>query len=137
MIKTEIVQGKIDPFPSEDNHTGEGAEVVFNGRVRKTEHGKPIVALEYEQYEGMAGEELEVLAKETLEKFPIHDLLCRHRVGEVPVGESSLHISIWAPHRKESLDALSWFISELKKRVPIWKWAVYPDGTKEATSHAC
>ena len=137
MIKTEIVQGKIDPFPSEDNHTGEGAEVVFNGRVRKTEHGKPIVALEYEQYEGMTGEELEALAKETLVKFPIHDLLCRHRVGEVPVGESSLHISIWAPHRKESLDALSWFISELKKRVPIWKWVVYPDGTKEATSHEC
>ena len=137
MIKTEIVQGKIDPFPSEDNHTGEGAEVIFNGRVRKTEHGKPIVALEYEQYEGMAGEELEALAKETLEKFPIHDLLCRHRVGEVPVGESSLHISIWALHRKESLDALSWFISELKKWVPIWKWAVYPDGTKEATSHEC
>ena len=137
MIKTEIVQGKIDPFPSEDNHTGEGAEVIFNGRVRKTEHGKPIVALEYEQYEGMAGEELEALAKETVEKFPIHDLLCRHREGEVPVGESSLHISIWAPHRKESLDALSWFISELKKRVPIWKWAVSPDGTKEATSHEC
>ena len=137
MIKTEIVQGKIDPFPSEDDHTGEGAEVVFNGRVRKTENGKPIVALEYEQYEGMAGEELKTLAEETVEKFPVHDLLCRHREGEVPVGESSLHISVWAPHRKEALDALSWFIIELKKRVPFWKWAIYPDGTKEATSHEC
>ena len=137
MIKTEIVQGKIDPFPSEDNHTGEGAEVVFNGRVRKTENGKPIVALEYEQYEGMAGEELKTLAEETVEKFPVHDLFCCHREGEVPVGESSLHISVWAPHRKEALDALSWFIIELKKRVPIWKWAIYPDGKKEATSHEC
>ena len=106
MIKTEIVQGKIDPFPSEDNHTGEGAEVVFNGRVRKTENGKPIVALEYEQYEGMAGEELKTLAEETVEKFPVHDLLCRHREGEVPVGESSLHISVWAPHRRSAGCAL-------------------------------
>ncbi|MDP6965969.1 MAG: molybdenum cofactor biosynthesis protein MoaE, partial [Candidatus Marinimicrobia bacterium] len=94
-----------------------------------------IVALEYEQYEGMADQELEALAKETMDKFPIHDLFCRHREGEVPVGECSLHISVWAPHRKEALGALSWFISELKKRVPIWKWAIYPDGSKKTSHH--
>ena len=137
MIKVQIINARIEPFSSDDSHSGDGAEVVFNGRVRETERGKKIVALEYEQYEGMAEPELQSLAEQAVKEFPITDLLCRHRVGKVPVGEASLHISIWSPHRKEALDAVAWFISELKKRVPIWKWAICEDGTREATSHEC
>ena len=25
---------------------------------------------------------------------------------------------------------MTWFISELKKRVPIWKWAILEDGSR-------
>ena len=130
MVKTEIVNGPIDFFPSEDNRQQDGAELVFNGRVRATEHGENITALEYEQYEGMAEAELTQLAEEAMNKFPIHDLFCRHRIGRVDVGETSLHVSIWSKHRREGLDAMDWLISELKKRVPIWKWAILSDGRK-------
>ena len=130
MVKTEVVNGPIDFFPSEDNRQQDGAELVFNGRVRATEHGENITALEYEQYEGVAEAELTQLAEEAMKKFPIHNLFCRHRIGRVDVGETSLHVSIWSKHRREGLDAMDWFISELKKCVPIWKWAILADGTK-------
>jgi len=130
MVKTEVVNGSINFFPSEDNRQQDGAELVFNGRVRATEHGENITALEYEQYEGMAEAELTQLAEEAMNKFPIHDLFCRHRIGRVDVGETSLHISIWSQHRKEAIEAMDFFIKELKKRVPIWKWAILSDGTK-------
>ncbi len=130
MIKIEIVNGPITPFPSNDDRNQDGAELVFNGRVRDTEHGKQITAIEYEQYEGMAQAELSKLAEETCRKFPIHDLFCQHRMGKVGIGETSLHVSIWSKHRKEAIEAMDWFIFELKKRVPIWKWAILPDGTK-------
>ncbi len=130
MVKTEVVNGPIDFFPSEDNRQQDGAELVFNGRVRATEHGENITALEYEQYEGMAEAELTQLAEEAMNKFPIHDLFCRHRIGRVDVGETSLHVSIWSQHRKEAIEAMDFFIKELKKRVPIWKWAILADGTK-------
>jgi|TARA_B100000959_G_scaffold96197_1_gene102016 molybdopterin synthase catalytic subunit len=130
MVKAEIVNGPIDFFPSEDNRQQDGAELVFNGRVRATEDDKNITALEYEYYEGMAEEELTQLAEKTMNKFPIHDLFCRHRIGSVDVGETSLHVSIWSKHRREGLDAMDWFISELKKCVPIWKWAILEDGTR-------
>ena len=130
MVKAEIVNGPIDFFPSEDNRQQDGAELVFNGRVRATEHGEIITALEYEQYEGMAEAELTQLAEEAMKKFPIHDLFCRHRIGRVDVGETSLHVSIWSKHRREGLDAMDWFISELKKRVQIWKWAILGDGSR-------
>ena len=130
MVKVEIVNGPIDFFPPNNNHSQDGAELTFNGRVRSTEHGKNITALEYEKYEGMAELELTQLAEETMGKFPINDLFCRHRVGKVNVGETSLHVVIFSKHREEGIDSLSWFISELKKRVPIWKWAILEDGSR-------
>ena len=130
MVIVEIVNGPIEPFPSNNDRNQDGAELTFNGRVRDTEHGENITALEYEQYEGMAEAELTQLAEEAMKKFPIHDLFCRHRIGRVDVGETSLHVSIWSKHRREGLDAMDWFISELKKRVPIWKWAILGDGSR-------
>ena len=130
MVKVEIVNGPIDFFPPDDDRQQDGAELVFNGRVRATEHGNNITALEYEKYEGMAELELTQLAEETVGKFPINDLFCRHRVGKVNVGETSLHVVIFSKHREEGIDSLSWFISELKKRVPIWKWAILEDGSR-------
>lgn len=130
MIEIEIVKGPITFFPSDDTHRQDGAELIFNGRVRATENDETITALEYEQYEGMAETELKQLAEEAVKKFPIHNLLCKHRVGRVNVGETSLHIVIWSKHRQEGIDAMSWFIVELKKRVPIWKWAIMEDGKR-------
>ena len=130
MIIVEIVNGPIKFFQTDDNHQQDGAELIFNGRVRATELGENITALEYEQYEGMAETELTQLAEETVGKFPIHDLFCKHRIGKINVGETSLHVVIWSKHRKEGLEAMTWFITELKKRVPIWKWAIMEDGRK-------
>ena len=130
MIIIQIENSKIIPFPSYDDQIEKGAELIFNGRVRETEHGEKITNLEYEQYEGMAEAELIIIAKEAQNKFLINDLYCRHRIGKVGVGEASLHVSIWSKHRKEGLDAMSFFIIELKKRVPIWKWAILENGKK-------
>ena len=130
MIRVEIVDSSIIPFESDDNQKEKGAELIFNGRVRETEHGKKITMLDSEQYEDMAEKELINIARETQNKFPIKDLLCRHRIGKVKVGETSLHVSIWSKHRKEGLEAMSFFIIELKQRGPIWKWAIHANGEK-------
>lgn len=128
------MNGPIVFFPNDDSRRQDGAEVIFNGRVRATENGQSIDALEYEQYESMAEKELKTLAKETCEKFFINDLFCKHRIGLINVGETSLHVSIWSKHRKEGLEAMNWFIAELKKRVPIWKWAILQDGSRIPTN---
>ena len=130
MVKVEIIKGPIFPFPADNERTDAGAELTFNGRVRSIEDDKEITDLEYEQYDGMAEKELKIIAEETINKFSVHDLFCKHRVGKVKVGEVSLHVVIWSKHRKEGLDAMTYFISELKQKVPIWKWAIHKDGTK-------
>ena len=130
MIKVEIIRDPVKLFAINDDRKEDGAELVFNGRVRNMERGKEIIALEYEQYEGMAELELKEIAQRTCKKFPIKDLFCRHRIGIINVGEISLHVVIWSKHRREGLEAMNWFISELKKHVPIWKWAIMTDNTR-------
>ena len=130
MIKVEIIRDPLKLFAINDDRKEDGAELVFNGRVRNMERGKEIIALEYEQYEGMAELELKEIAQRTCKKFPIKDLFCRHRIGIINVGEISLHVVIWSKHRREGLEAMNWFISELKKHVPIWKWAIMIDNTR-------
>ena len=63
MIRVEIVASSIIPFEFDDNQKEKGAELIFNGRVRGTEHGEKIKMLEYEQYEDMAEKELRMIAQ--------------------------------------------------------------------------
>jgi molybdopterin synthase catalytic subunit len=128
VIITELVTGPIDPFPSPDDRTTEGAEIRFNGRVRGTENGQSIKALQYEYYPGMTEHELRQIAEEACAKFSLADLWCRHRMGTVKVGEVAIQIVIWSAHRQAGLQALDWFLNALKTRVPIWKWVVTPEG---------
>lgn len=128
MIIAELVTGPMEPFPSPDDRTTEGAEIRFHGRVRGTENGQSIEALQYEYYPGMTEPELRQLAEETGAKYSLADLWCRHRVGTVRVGEIAIQVVIWSTHRQAGLQALDWFLNALKTRIPIWKWIVTPDG---------
>ena len=130
MIRVKIAKDPVKLFGVDDKRKEDGAELIFNGRVRNMEQGKEIIALEYEQYEGMAEVELKKIAEQTCKTFPITDLFCQHRIGIIDVGEISLHVVIWSKHRREGLEAMNWFISELKKHVPIWKWAIMIDNTR-------
>jgi len=122
---------KIINFP-EDNTSlsNTGAELIFLGRVRAIENDIPIAALEYEYYPGMAETKLEEIARELLKKFEIRDIECVHRYGKVPVGEASVCIVIRSHHRAAGLSAMDWFINELKKEVPIWKWGITKEGER-------
>lgn len=116
-------------------HPQAGAELLFHGRVRPQEEGREIIALDYEHYAGMAETELATLASEAERRFELVSLDVIHRVGRVAVGEASLRVTIRSKHRAEGIAALGWFVSELKQRVPIWKWGVTAGGERFPSLH--
>ena len=61
-------------------------------------------------------------------KFEISNIGIVHRTGRLELGETSVVISVAAPHRKAAFEACEWLIRELKRTVPIWKKEVYADG---------
>ncbi|XP_069980965.1 molybdopterin synthase catalytic subunit [Penaeus vannamei] len=105
-----------------------GAVSLFVGTTRNHFQGRQVVRLEYEAYEEMAEKEMLSLCKLAREKWNIKHIAIYHRLGVVPVLESSVIIAVSSTHRRESLEATSFLIDELKARVPIWKKEMYDDG---------
>ncbi len=98
-----------------------GAVVAFVGTVRSEEG---VEALHYEAYDGMAASTLEKLRDEAIRNFGLAKASIVHRKGEIGVGERVVIVTCSAPHRKEAFKAVDWLVSELKKKVPIWKRVV-------------
>ena len=105
-----------------------GATVTLDGYVRQFTRSRETLHLEYEAYEQMAIKEMEVLISAAKEQFQIANVGIVHRVGKLEIGETSVVISVAAPHRKAAFTACEWLIRELKRTVPIWKKEVYADG---------
>lgn len=105
-----------------------GATVTLDGYVRKFTKGRETLYLVYEAYEAMALKELKKLIDQAHEKFEIANVGIVHRLGRLEIGETSVVISVAAPHRKAAFETCEWLIRELKRTVPIWKKEVYADG---------
>lgn len=109
------------PPPAHEWQVSAGAIVDFWGVVRALEDGREITGIEYEAHEAMAQHQMEMLADRAAAAFPLEEIILRHRIGFVPAGEASLFLRVTSGHRTAAFEASQWMISELKKKVPIWK----------------
>lgn len=99
-----------------------GAVITFEGIVRGDKVGNTRVKkINYESYEYMADKEIEKIRREAIEKFKLHDVLIKHRLGEVKVGETALFVAVLSEHRKEGFKAIDYIVDNVKKKAPIWK----------------
>lgn len=105
-----------------------GATVTLDGYVREWTRGRRTLYLVYEAYQPMALSELRRLGHDARERFEIAHIGIVHRTGRLEIGETSVVISISAPHRRAAFEACEWAIRELKRTVPIWKKEFYEDG---------
>lgn len=107
---------------------GMGAVVTFLGVVRDSSEGKPVEHIEIEVYEEMAYKQLEAIRDEAVENFGVEEVSVIHRYGALKVSENIMMIAVGAAHRGEAFEACRYVIDNIKKRVPIWKKEVTPDG---------
>lgn len=110
-----------------------GATVTLDGYARaftKQKNGttRETLYLEYDGYEPMALKEMEKLIEQARRDFEISNVGIVHRLGRLEIGETSVVISVAAPHRKSAFAACEWLIRELKRTVPIWKKEIYGEG---------
>ena len=112
-----------------------GAVVLFLGTTREFtavgQSNKQTVRLEYECYREMALREIKALAAEARQRWSLVEVAIAHRIGEVPLGETSVAIAVSSGHRPAAFAAGRWLIDTLKERVPIWKKENWADGTKD------
>jgi molybdopterin synthase catalytic subunit len=103
--------------------------LVFEGTTRNHHGGKAVRRLAYEAYRDMAIAEFEQIAAEACAISGPCNIAIVHRVGEVPVGETSVAIAVSTPNRDAAYAASRFTIDQLKLRASIWKKEIYADGS--------
>jgi molybdopterin synthase catalytic subunit len=95
---------------------------------------KEVKTLAYEAYIPMAEKSIQSLITAARQKWDdlIHVAIV-HKIGDCPVGETSVVIAVSSGHRVQGLEAVHWLIDELKVQVPIWKKEVYTNGGPDGT----
>lgn len=105
-----------------------GATVTLDGYVRRFTKNRETLYLVYEAYQPMALREMKKLIERARTEFEIETVGIVHRLGRLEVGETSVVISVAAPHRRAAFEACEWLIKELKRVVPVWKKEFYKGG---------
>ena len=107
-----------------------GAVVTFVGLCR--DEGGALAALEIEHYPGMAEAEIERVAAEARDCWPLIGLSVIHRFGEIGPGEQIVMVATASTHRGAAFAAAEFLMDYMKTRAPFWKRARRVDGTSES-----
>jgi molybdopterin synthase catalytic subunit len=124
MVEISISDDPVPPAPA--LASGEwGADLVFLGRVRGTEDGRPITGIEYSAYQEMALLEIKKIVDAMQAEHGPHPVRIHHCTGFVPAGEPSILIATGARHSAEAFGLCSEYLRRIKTTVPVWKRAVF------------
>ena len=114
---------------------GAGAVDVFIGTVRDNTQGRTVTRLEYEAYEPMAISEMQKIASQAQQKWPIQRIAIHHRTGTLHIGDAAVVVAVSTPHRADAFEACRFVIDTLKQTVPIWKKEIFEDGEVWVAAH--
>ena len=110
-----------------------GAVSMFSGITRDyfIDNGikKTVTKLSYESYNDMVYKQLELIENHIKKEWNIKKFIFVHRLGEVPITESSILIIASSSHRGDSLSAIDYAINTIKKTLPIFKKEHYDDNS--------
>lgn len=112
-----------------------GAVNLFVGTVRNHSKGKDVIRLDFEAYDAMAIRQMEHIAYEAVNKWPLVKLAIIHAVGAKDPGTPVVVVGVSSAHRDASFEACRFLIDELKKTVPIWKKEFYEDNSVWVNAH--
>ena len=125
---------EVKDSPREDRA---GAIATFTGRVRAKEgpDDDPTEFLEFERYDGVAGERMATLREELESREGVQEVRLHHRTGVVEAGEDIVFVVVLAGHREEAFRTVEDGINRLKDEVPLFKKEVTVSETFWAHQH--
>ncbi|GFN15024.1 molybdopterin synthase catalytic subunit [Aspergillus tubingensis] len=108
-----------------------GANVLFLGTTRNSFEDRPVAQLSYTAYPPLALKTLSKIAEDAVRKHELLGVVIGHRLGDVPIGESSIVIAVSAGHRGAAWRAGEEVLELCKEKAEIWKKEVFVDGQGE------
>ena len=123
LYRFDLTSAVLDPRPleSEVRTDRDGAVVTFAGVTRNHNEGADVALLRYECYEPMARKVMGQIFEAAVKRFEIGRARVVHRLGDVPIGETSVLVVVAAEHRGPAFEACQFLMDRLKAEVPIFK----------------
>jgi len=112
-----------------EGRTDIGAIVSFTGTVRETIHQR-VAAMTLEHYPGMTERELERIAAQARERWPITGCTIIHRYGRLEPGDNIVLVVTASAHRQAAFEAAQFLMDYLKTSAPFWKSEETPEGPR-------
>jgi molybdopterin synthase catalytic subunit len=131
--RIDLVAGALDPraLEAECRTDADGAIATFHGTTRNHNQGAAVLSLHYEAYAEMVDSVMAAIFAAARERFAITRIRVAHRLGDVPVGATSVVVVVSAPHRGPAFDACRYVMDRLKHEAPIWKRELLRDDAGE------
>jgi len=108
-----------------------GCVVAYIGLIRDYSEGKPVLSVEYRDPNKEAKAQLQKIANEAKQQWPINNMAISHRIGKLGVGEINLVIAVASAHRNEGFNACQYAVDQFKQRLPTKKLETYQDGSAD------
>ncbi len=105
-----------------------GAIVTFTGTVRDLDGTLRSMTLEH--YPGMTEKELQSIADEAKERWPLQACRIIHRYGTLTPGANIVLVITMSAHRHAAFEAAEFLMDYLKSRAPFWKKEDRNDGAQ-------
>lgn len=98
-----------------------GGVVSFTGLCRGGTDDGAVTALILDAHPSYTAKAIADMEAEARGRWPLHDVVIRHRHGRVPPGEAIVFVGVAARHRRAAFEAADYLMDQLKTRAPFWK----------------
>jgi molybdopterin synthase catalytic subunit len=112
------------------DRTDIGAIVSFTGLVRDLNEGDEVSQLTLEHYPGMTERQLEQIAADAEQRWPLQAVTIIHRVGELAPGDQIVLVITASAHRGAAFEANQFIMDYLKTRATFWKKELMGDSSR-------
>ena len=106
-------------------HKDIGALATFTGLVRELNDDNSdqqnISSLYLEHYPGMTEKNLQEIAEQADQSWPLLDVVIIHRIGELKVSEQIVFVGVSSMHREAAFAACAFIMDFLKTKAAFWK----------------
>lgn len=107
-------------------HKDIGALATFTGLVREMDDGvssarQSVSSLYLEHYPGMTEKNLQEIADQAGQRWPVLDVVIIHRIGELKLAEQIVFVGVSSMHREAAFAACAFIMDYLKTKAAFWK----------------
>lgn len=109
--------------------TGIGAIASFTGLVRQVADEPHLISLTLEQYPEMTSLQLHKIAEQAAARWPLGQVIIRHRVGRLLPEDNIVFVGTSSGHRAAAFEACAFIMDYLKAEATFWKKEDKSDGS--------